>query len=369
MAASGPGLFQQIRYGTLGASRERLASFFQGWQIYFYTPMVYDASTKESFQGGRAPRPYLTYGIQKFKAFLSEGLFRLILCAVYVLLMPNVLAGNVSFLMGAIVKAAVFAGLFIALGYHGAFGRFENLIVSWYPSTSRAFAPHNHIIPYADFIGLILLAGSQIAFSVAGVSLGLWVINATTLSTALPNRLFDAFGLVGGYTATTSDIWLVEFGGSFVITLVWLFTVVDFHGLKRRTDAGLALFFIILGISGVLFPITGANFDSFYFLAVMGIMNAVNRGFGNHLAAYIVSTILGAMAAGVIWLAIAGLDWHMIGVNPGIPKFTSSPDGSVPYVAPTTLKQTVIETNLQMRNGTPTTMVPLTTPMGHPKGF
>ena len=342
MATPQPGpvteITRGIYYGTLSLNRERIAQFFQNVGIYLYTPMVYDANAKEDLQGTRAPRPYLTYAVHRAKTFLSEGLFRLIWTAAMVLLMPNVLAGNLSFVGGGLAKGFVFGALFIAFGYHGAWGRFENLLVSWYPSSSRAFAPHNHIIPYADLIGTFLLAGSQIAFSVAGAALGLWVINATTLGNALPNRLFDTFGLVGGYTATTSDIWLVEFGGSAVITLVWLFVVVDFHGLERRFEAGVTLGLIIAGISVILFPITGENFDCFYFLAVMGILNAVGRTYGHHLAAYILATILGAITGWVLWMIVAGLDWHIIGVNPGIPKYTDAA-GETAFQAPLTLQQ------------------------------
>jgi len=314
--------------GTDDAKNEvdvKVPTLVQNFWTYLQAPMVYDYWTPQELRGRKVPSPRVAWAIHLLKAVISEGFFRMTLSAVYALIGANVLVGNVSFLMGAVVKAGVFAALLAALGYHGAFGRAENLLVSWFPSSDRAFSPYKHVVPYADLWHTLVLLITQYVFSLVGVSLALWVTNFVTINASLPNTLFEAFGVVGAYSATTSDVWLAEFGGSAFITFLWLMTVVDFHGLRNRTEVAIVMFFGIAGISGVLYPITGANFDSIHFLAMKTILLGGGNEFNNGRAsgAYIVAPILGAALALIGWLILSLLEWQTLGANPGIANSTA----------------------------------------------
>ena len=296
-------------------------NFSQNFWTYFWTPMVYDATAQKDLRGLKVkPNPVRAWMIHALKAVISEGFFRMTLSALYCLVMANVVTGQLSIMAGAIAKAAIFAGLFAVFGYDTAFGRFENLLVSWWPSSTRAFAPYRHVIPYADFGHSLLLALSQFAFSVAGVGFALWVGNHTVLHAGLPSSFVESIGVVGTHNIHTSDIWLVEFAGSAVLTFVWLKLVVDIHGMRNRAGIAMMLFFTSLAVNITLIPISGASLDVMHYLATQ-LFLALGRGGGgntSHIAAYIVAPVVGALAAWVGWMILAVLDWRIAGTNPGL---------------------------------------------------
>ena len=301
-----------------GGKKDDGPTFVQNFWNYVTAPMVYDYYTDAEHRGTVPKNPRIAWTMHLIKAILSEGFIRLFLSWVYVLVMPNVLLGTLSFMAGAAVKAGVFAAMIAALGYHTAFGRTGHLLTSWFPSSNRAFAPYRHAVPYADLWHTVFLFLAHYAFSLAGVAIGLWMTNFQTINSALPNTIFSTGGVVGAYAVTESDVWIAETVGSAFITFVWLLVTVDFHGLRTRAEVALIMFFAIFGVSVVLFPLTGANFDPLHFLAMKTILLGGNVNNGRAATAYIVAPFIGDAIAWVGWLLIALLDWQTLGTNPGI---------------------------------------------------
>ena len=300
-----------------------------GVWTYIKAPMVYEYYTDAKSRGRKSDKPSAAWRIHLLKAIISEGIIRIVLSLVYTLIMAQVHAGTVSFLMGALVKAGIFVSMFASLGYHTAFGRAENLWTAWFPSSTRAMAPNHHTIPYADLLHTIALTISQYVFSLVGVALALWLTDFKTVNTGLPNSIFAAGGVIGAHTINLGSLWLAEILGSAVITFIFLLTTVDFHGMSNRGESGITQFFGIAAVVGVLMPASGANFDSLHFLAMKTVLSASKHNQGHGNAAYIVGPWIGAAIAWILWNLIVLLDWHIIGVNPGVPTTVKSEEQEI----------------------------------------